>query len=96
MPEIVLIHYLGFSSKYDEAVDLKNSNRIASLGFYTMRQGIPMYKMSNKLNKNDNYVANLNIPKNSGTGYNKLKTYAHPELNTCEDFYIYENSKISD
>lgn len=40
----VLLHYLGWSSQYDEVIDI-NSQRLASYRFYTKRNDIPHYDL---------------------------------------------------
>ena len=91
----IKVHYLGWNSYYDEQISL-DSPRVANLGFYTMRNNIPMYKFDeSKKNKMDSYVSHVLIPNSNGL-YKKFKNLSNPELKTCEEYYLYENSKICD
>ncbi len=98
----LLIHYLGWHEKYDEIISL-DSPRIAKLGFYSLRKNIPMYK--HQQNKNNNLIANLMIPilkdiksvdDNKMLKYKRYKVYEEPVLDTCEEYFNLENSKICD
>lgn len=90
------IHYLGWNHIYDETIPII-SPRVANLGFYTMRNNIPMYKFDKlQLNKGNNLAATLQLPKGDYLGFKKLKRYSQPNLETAEEYYQYENSKICD
>jgi hypothetical protein len=90
------IHYLGWNHIYDETIPII-SPRVANLGFYTMRNNIPMYKFDKlQLNKGNNLAATLQLPKGDYLGFKKLKRYNQPNLETAEEYYQYENSKICD
>ncbi len=92
----VTVHFLGWSDSYDEEL-IRDSPRIAILGFYTMRNNIPMYIFDRyQLNKGNCFAANLLIPRDDQSGFKKLKNYSVPKLRTCEEYYFYENSKICD
>lgn len=43
---LILVHYDGWSRKYDEFISL-GSSRVAPSGFYTKRTDIPRYRMCN-------------------------------------------------
>ena len=92
----LLIHFLGWNHIYDEHISIL-SPRVANLGFYTMRNNIPMYKFDKtQINKGNNLASNLQLPKGDFLGFKKLKRYTLPNLETSEEFFQYENSKICD
>ncbi len=88
----VKVHYLSWHECYDEVV-LLSSPRIAKLGYFTMLQEIPQYKFEKNSN---NLTTNLLIYKRELESYQSYKRFSVPDLKTCEEFYNYENSKISD
>jgi hypothetical protein len=88
----IKVHYLSWHDCYDEVI-LLSSPRLAKLGYFTMRKEIPQYKCEKSHN---NLTASLLIYKKDLDSYQTYKRFCPPELKTCEEFYNYENSKISD
>jgi hypothetical protein len=83
----VFVHYIGWHRQYDEEIGI-NSSRLANFGFYTKRNYIPRYLIKGE----NNCVSYLYIPTIKGV----YKNYALPLLDTADEYYNYENSKVCD
>jgi hypothetical protein len=83
----LLIHYEGWHKQYDENI-MRDSPRLACLGFYTKRLDVPMYV----INGDNNCLCYLQIPE----VINVYKNFTLPLIDTVDEFFKYENSKVCD